>query len=127
MLPRDRAYGLATAARDDGTGAGVQPDVWPSSGGQGRTTGAVGRGERPRQAGGQVNGRAGERTGDRLGGSRNRGVAATAAGRLPALAGRPPAAAGDQSVVYERESKNYILYKEKERREKENKANGWVY
>ena len=44
-----------------------------------------------------------------------------------AIAVQPPQQPGDQLVVYERENKDYILYKEKERREKENKANGRVY
>ena len=39
------------------------------------------------------------------------------AGRPPAVAGRQPATAGDQSVVCERENGDYILYKEKIRKE----------
>ena len=73
-----------------GTGAGARADVWPSNSGQGRTTGAVGRGEQARRADGQVSGRADERTGSGLGGRQQQ--------------------PGDHSVVCGREKAEVLFY-----------------
>ena len=102
-----RTYGLATAARDERQGrvcsrayglATVARD--------GRyNTRAVGRENEHGRAGGRAS-------------KQSVGwAAAETAGRPPAAAGRPPATAGDQSVVCERENGDYILYKEKIRKE----------
>ena len=120
MLPRDRAYGLASTARDGRHGRGGRVRVYS------RTYGlATAAGDRRYDT--QAVGRANKQ-------SVGWAVAVTAgrppppAGRPPAAAGRPPATAGDQSVVYERENRDYILYKKKiKKRGKESKANGRVY
>ena len=105
MLPCDRVYGLS------GQGRAAQARVYS------RTYGLAaaarderqGRSARERKHGEEVAGqrarrRAGERTGYQLGADCNRSVAATGTGRPPALARRPPAVVGRQSVVFEREN-----------------------
>ena len=97
-----RTYGLAAAARDER---------------QGRSGGEKKHDEQA--AGQRASGRAGELTGDQLGGGCNSSVAATAAGRPPAWAVRPPAAAGRQLVVYGEKAK--IIFNVKKIRKGERK------
>ena len=113
MRPRNRAYGLATAARDGwhGRGGRVRVRVYSQTYGLATAardercdTRAVGR----KSEHGRVGGRASKQSVS--------WAAAATAGRPPAAAGRP-LTAGDQSVVYERENGDYILYKEKIRKE----------
>ena len=126
MLPRDRAYGLATAARVGRHGRGGRVRVYSRTYGLAKAA----RDERPgrecsrayslvtaaRYTGGRdEHGRAGARSSKQSVGW----AAAATAGRPPPPAGQPPAAAGRppatgaQLVVYERENGDYILYKER--------------
>ena len=149
MLPRNRAYGLATAARDGRHGRGGRVRVYSRTYGlataarderQGRACSrAYGLAQATRD--GRYNTRAVGRENEhgRAGGRASKQsvgwAAAATAGRPPQLAGRPPTAAGwslatagDQSVVYERENGDYILHKKKiKKRGTESKASGPAY